>query len=98
MRDYRFDVARVVCMTYIVAFMHLYAYIYPEGKETFYIPACKTFTDSCLGLFTFISGYLLGKKYQFGYDGNILAGFVFPLILVLSYYIQKGYDSMVKRL
>jgi hypothetical protein len=27
-----------------------------------------------------------------------MAGLVFPLILVSSYYIQKGYDSMVKRL
>lgn len=66
MRDYRFDVARVVCMTYIVAFMHLYAYVYPEGRDTYYIPACVAFVDACLGLFTFISGYLLGKKYSFG--------------------------------
>ena len=70
MREYRFDVARVVCMTYIVAFMHLYAYIYPEGRVTFYIPACVTMTDACLGLFTFISCYLLGKKYVFGKQGN----------------------------
>ena len=34
MRDYRFDVARVVCMTYIVAFMHLYGYVYPQGRVT----------------------------------------------------------------
>lgn len=70
MREYRFDVARVVCMTYIIAFMHLYAYIYPEGRNTFYIPVCVTMTDACLGLFTFISGYLLGKKYVFGKCGN----------------------------
>ncbi len=70
MRDYRFDVARVICMTYIVAFMHLYAYVYPEGRDTYYIPACVVFVDSCLGLFTFISGYLLGKKYLFGEQEN----------------------------
>lgn len=69
MRDYRFDVARVICMTYIVAFMHLYAYVYPGGRDTYYIPACVAFTDACLGLFTFISGYLLGKKYIFGEHG-----------------------------
>ena len=70
MREYRFDVARVVCMTYLVAFTHLYAYIYPLGRDTYYIPACVTLTDSCLGLFTFISGYLLGRKYLFGKQGN----------------------------
>ena len=70
MRDYRFDVARVVCMTYIVAFMHLYAYVYPEGRDTYYIYACVAFVDACLGLFTFISGYLLGKKYLFGEQGS----------------------------
>ncbi len=70
MRDYRFDVARVVCMTYIVAFMHLYGYVYPQGREAFYIPVCVTMTDACLGLFTFVSGYLLGSKYLFGKEGN----------------------------
>ena len=70
MRDYRFDVARVVCMTFIVAFVHLYAYIYPVYKSAYYIPACATLTDACLGLFTFVSGYLLGKKYVFGKHGN----------------------------
>lgn len=70
MRDYRFDVARVACMTYIVAFMHLYAYVYPEGRDSYYIPACVAFVDACLGLFTFISGYLLGKKYLFGEQGS----------------------------
>ncbi len=70
MREYRFDVARVVCMIYIVAFMHLYAYIYPEGRNTYFIPACTALTDSCLGLFTFISGCLLGRKYLFGKQGN----------------------------
>lgn len=70
MRDYRFDVARVVCMTYIIAFLHLYAYVYPQGRYAFYIPACGMLANACLGLFTFISGYLLGRKYQFGNDGN----------------------------
>lgn len=70
MREYRFDVARVVCMTYIVAFMHLYAYVYPEGRNTYFIPACTALVNSCLGLFTFISGYLLGRKYLFGKQGN----------------------------
>ena len=69
MRDYRFDVARVVCMTFIVVFVHLYGYIY-DVKSAYFIPACATLTDACLGLFTFVSGYLLGKKYVFGKEGN----------------------------
>ena len=68
MRDYRFDVARVVCMTYIVVFVHLYGYIY-NVKSAYFIPVCATLTDACLGLFTFVSGYLLGKKYVFGKHG-----------------------------
>lgn len=73
-RDYRFDVARVVCMTYIVAFVHLYAYIYPNVISANVIPACAILCDACLGLFTFISGYLLGKKYSFGEQGKITVG------------------------
>lgn len=64
-RDYRFDIARVVSMTYIVAFMHLYGYIY-DVKSAYFIPECAVLTDACLGLFTFVSGYLLGRKYVFG--------------------------------
>lgn len=70
MREYRFDVVRVVCMTYIVTYVHLEEYIYPQGRMTFYFPACIAMTHACLGLFTFISGYLLGSKYCFGRDGN----------------------------
>jgi len=64
-RDYRFDVARVLCMTYIVAFVHLYAYIHTKAIAAVVIPSHAVLTDSCLGLFTFCSGYLLGKKYLF---------------------------------
>ena len=70
MREYRFDVVRVVCMTYIIAYIHLYGYIYPQGRMTAYFPVCIAMTHACLGLFTFVSGYLLGKKYSFGQLGN----------------------------
>lgn len=66
MREYRFDVVRVVCMTYIVTYVHLYGYIYPQGRMTSFQPASIALAHACLGLFTFVSGYLLGKKYQFG--------------------------------
>jgi hypothetical protein len=66
MRDNRFDIARVVCMSYIVAFVHLYHYIHPSVVSAVIIPAHAILTDAALGLFTFISGYLLGSKYRFG--------------------------------
>lgn len=71
MRDYRFDVARVVSMTFIVAYVHLYGYIHPECLSALQaFPACAILSDTCLGLFTFISGFLLGRKYCFGATGN----------------------------
>lgn len=70
MREYRFDVVRVICMTYIILFFHLYGYIYLHGETPFYAPACTALAHACLGLFTFVSGYLLGKKYCFGKFGN----------------------------
>lgn len=63
-RDYRFDVARVLSMSFIVVVAHLYGYIY-NVKSAYYIPECAVVTDACLGLFTFISGYLIGNKYIF---------------------------------
>lgn len=70
MREYRLDVVRVICMTYLIMFFHLYGYIYPQGRIPFYTPACTAMAHACLGLFTFVSGYLLGKKYCFGQQGN----------------------------
>ena len=68
-RDYRFDVARVVCMIYVV-FIHLYDYVYYRGSA-FSIPVLAILGDASLGLFTFISGYLLGFKYRFGEQRNV---------------------------
>lgn len=92
MREYRFDVVRVICMTYLIAFFHLYGYIYPQGSSPFYDPACTAMAHACLGLFTFVSGYLLGRKYCFGKQGNTDAWIffkkrilrVFPLFVIAS--------------
>lgn len=70
MREYRFDVVRVICMTYIVTYVHLYENIYPQDRMTTYVPASIAMAHVCLGLFSFVSGYLLGKKYSFGNQGN----------------------------
>lgn len=92
MREYRFDVVRVVCMTYLVAYFHLYGYVYPQGGDAVSQPVRMAMAHACLGLFTFVSGYLLGRKYSFGQQGN--AGLwtfykkrilrVFPLFVVAS--------------
>lgn len=89
-RDYRFDVARVLCMTFIVAFLHLYGYIY-DAVSANVIPWCRILCDSCLGLFTFTSGYLLGKKYCFGQGETKIKDFyinrvvrIIPLFLLAS--------------
>lgn len=70
-RDYRFDVARAICMIYVAAFAHLWAYVYTDVKSILHVhPVIYILSYSCLGLFTFASGYLLGGKYSFGKDGN----------------------------
>ena len=92
MREYRFDVVRVVCMTYIVAYAHLNEYIYPQGHMTIYYPAYVAMVHACLGLFTLVSGYLLGKQYSFGQqtDGNMWTFYhkrilrIIPLFVVAS--------------
>lgn len=89
-RDYRFDIARVACMTFIVAFVHLFSYFYNKYVTAYYLPGCAVLTDACLGLFTFASGYLLGKKYNFNklhevgvfYKKRLLR--IIPLFLVAS--------------
>lgn len=63
-RDTRFDTARAICMLYIIAILHLSQYL----GDTYYIYETfigRVLTYSCLGLFTFMSGFLLGGKYKF---------------------------------
>lgn len=58
-------------MIYVVAFAHLWAYVYPDVNSVLNVhPVIYILSYSCLGLFTFASGYLLGGKYSFGKDGN----------------------------
>ena len=92
MREYRFDVVRVLCMTYIITIAHLYGYIFPQARMSFCYPGMMAMTYACLGSFTFVSGCLLGKKYRFGQAGDadvrtfykkrILR--IFPLFVVAS--------------
>lgn len=92
MREYRFDVVRVVCMTYLVAYFHLYGYVYTVNKMAIVYSASTSIAHACLGLFTFVSGYLLGRKYCFGQKGNTDVWFFYrkrilrivPLFVVAS--------------
>ena len=92
MREYRFDVVRVVCMTYLVAYFHLYGYVYAVNQMAIVYSASTAMAHACLGLFTFVSGYLLGRKYCFGQNGNTDVWFFYrkrilrivPLFVVAS--------------
>lgn len=68
-------------MTYIVVFVHLYAYIHVEVRSAYIIPACAILGDACLGLFTLTSGYLIGKKYRFGKTGTPILQFYWKRIV-----------------
>lgn len=71
-RDYRFDVARTLCMMYVI-FVHLYDYAYNVafGSAVKIIPAFAILVDMSMGLFTFTSGYLIGSKYRFGNQRDV---------------------------
>lgn len=63
-RDLRFDVARCICMIYVIGIFHLSQYL---GGE-FYLNNTKTgssFVCSALCVFSFISGYFISSKYHF---------------------------------
>ncbi len=59
-----FDVLRAIAMLYIVGVWHLSDYL-PKPHLRAISPAFFIFTNVCLGLFCFISGFLLTIKYDF---------------------------------
>lgn len=77
-RDFRLDIARALCMCYIIAALHLTQYLGVEHYiyETF---VGRLVTFACLGLFTFMSGYLIGSRYDFER----------PEIKVLTFYKKR---------
>lgn len=52
------DIARALCVLYIVAFWHLFDYVHPVSWKEYFNPI----TLGALGCFTFLSGLFLGKK------------------------------------
>lgn len=66
LRDVKFDIARCLCMIYVIAIFHLTQYL-GDGQE-YYLNNTKLgscFVTSALGVFSLISGYFIGLKYSF---------------------------------
>lgn len=93
-RDYRFDIARAAAMTYVVAFVHLFGYVY-NAKSAAHdcIQGCDVLTASCLALFTFVSGYLLGKKYIFGgvEEGSVWQFYKKRLLRIIPLFLLSAF-------
>ena len=64
-RYYPFDLARGICVLWIVGFWHMQYYLSPAYKlGEVVLPICRNITTGVLACFTFLSGYFL-KKYVF---------------------------------
>ncbi len=61
-RNYGFDFARCLSMFYVIGVLHLSEY---TGMPITENRICVSFIWSTLGVFTFLSGYLLSSKYTF---------------------------------
>lgn len=68
-RIFGFDVARVFSILFIVAVYHVLGYAGVYGRN----PLVRTFTYASLCIFTFISSFLLTKKYKFESRDTILS-------------------------
>ena len=62
-RNLKIDFLRAVCMFYITAVLHLSSYLGPD-KFLWHNTYGNSFTWTCLGTFSLLSGYLLAKKYS----------------------------------
>ena len=71
MRDAAIDMIKGACMLYIVGYWHLFNYTtaFPEYTN----PGTTRLTVSILGLFTLVSGYLMGKKEMALTKRNVMA-------------------------
>lgn len=86
-RVFGFDVARALSMFYIVGVLHLSGYTDYWVAEN---PAFVSLIWSTLGVFTFLSAYLLGSKYKFHTWSDTLTFYrkrvlrFYPLFIVSS--------------
>lgn len=68
-RNLGFDIARVISMFYIIGVLHLSGY---TGISVANYDTCVSFIWSTLGVFTFLSAYLLASKYNFSSKQDII--------------------------
>lgn len=61
-RDIKFDIARCLCMFWVIGILHLTQYL---GEEYYLNNTLigKNITSAALGVFSLVSGYFLGQKY-----------------------------------
>ena len=95
-RDITFDIARSLCILWIVGVWHLKDYLNLDGVDGEMMFAGELVTTSVLGAFTFISGFFL-KKYKietvgdamFFYKKRLLRFWILYLIATTSIYIAS---------
>lgn len=79
-RNYSFDLARSICVIWIVGFWHILNYFPPESKlNGTSLSVSYGITTSVLACFTFLSGYFL-KKYDFNCWRDIKGFYIKRLI------------------
>lgn len=99
-RIFGFDIARAFSMFYVVALLHLSSYC-----ENFALTSISeiftTLIWSTLSVFTFLSAYLLGSKYQFSCWENVLVFYkkrlirFYPLFLISSaFLVLIGFNGL----
>ncbi len=69
-RNLTVDLLRTFALLYIVGFWHLFEYA--PALSFHKVPVTGLITKLCLGLFIFISGYLLAKRYRFSDRPSLL--------------------------
>ena len=92
-----FDMARAICVVYIIGIWHLPSYLSPDYSFTgTTLIVMHRITEIVLGTFTFLSGYFLGK-YQFSnrydikyfFENRFKRFYILLLIAALSYLLLK---------
>lgn len=64
-RDLKFDIARCLCMFWVIGLLHLSQYL-GEGLYLYDTVIGSNITWGALGVFSLVSGYFIGQKYIIG--------------------------------
>lgn len=88
-RDVKFDIARCLCMFWVIGILHLTQYL---GDEYYLNNTLigKNITSAALGVFSLVSGYFIGQKYIIENLGDTKRFYIkrlirfYPLFLLAS--------------